>query len=494
MASVEEIKEIRLQKLNKIKEAGIDPYPSVVNKTHSVQDVLSDFDNLAESETEIILTGRIMSLRGQGAISFIDLFDGTSKIQILFKKDESPKYINHEMSDSFDFFQEVIDISDFAEFKGVLMTSKRGEKSLLAKEWMIVTKSLRQVPDSFYGIKDEDDRYRQRYLDILLNQEVKNRIIQKSVFWNTIRKFLLDKNYTEVQTPVLETTPGGAEAKPFVTKHNALDLDVFLRISAGELWQKKLMIAGLPKTFEIGRIFRNEGMSNEHLQDYTQVEFYEAYSDYEKGMKMVRDLYIQIAQNTFGRTNFEINGHNVELNSDWQKIDYVEIIKERTGLNVLEASLEELVEKLKGLNIKFNPNEINRERATDLIWKSFRKEITGPAFLINVPVFLEPLAKKNKTNNNVVDRFQIIFAGSELGKGFSELNDPIDQESRFNHQESLREGGDDEAQMKDQTYVEAMEYGMPPAFGFGISERLFSVLAGVSVREASIFPLMRPRD
>jgi lysyl-tRNA synthetase class 2 len=326
-----------------------------------------------------------------------------------------------------------------------------------------------------------------------LNQDTRKTIEQRSAFWNAFRSYLLERSYIEVETPVLETTTGGADARPFVTHHNALDIDVFLRISAGELWQKKLLVGGLPKVFEIGRIFRNEGMSAEHAQDYTQLEFYEAYSDYQKGMEMVKDLYRHVATKTFATTVFTIQGHQVDLAADWQTYDYCSIIEKDFGINPLECSEEDAIAQLKKNGIEFDPKTTNKERAIDLIWKVCRKKLIGPGFLINVPVYLEPLAKKSETDNRVVERFQIILGGSEMGKGFSELNDPSDQAERFLHQEKLRTEGDDEAHMKDDSYVEALEYGMPPAFGFGVSERLFAVLSGKTIREAQIFPLMKPR-
>ena len=305
---------------------------------------------------------------------------------------------------------------------------------------------------------------------------------------------MLTRDFIEVETPVLETTPGGADARPFITHHNALDLDVFLRISAGELWQKKILVSGIPRTFEIGRIFRNEGMSHEHAQDYTQMEFYMAYSNYEEGMKMIRELYLEIAENVFGKTTFEVDGNTIDFAEEWKIYDYVSLIERESSVNVLTAGVDELIGALEDKHIKFGKEGINRERATDLLWKNIRKTLMAPGFLINVPIFLEPLAKESKDRPGTVERFQVIVGGTELGKGFSELNDPIDQRSRFEHQEKLRDAGDDEAHMKDESYIETMEYGMPPAFGFGLSERVFSVLSGVSIREAQIFPLMRPKE
>ncbi len=494
MASLEEIRTARLAKLEVLSARGIDAYPARVTRTHSTKDLKENFESLEKGGKKVSVVGRIMSMRGQGALVFVDLFDGTDKVQALLKSDEKIAYTGLETEEPFELFKNTVDHGDFIEVTGTLFVSKRGEQTILVGEWKMLAKSLRPVPDEWYGLKDEDERYRKRYLDILLNTEVRERIQRRSVFWNSMRNFLIERGFMEVETPVLENTPGGADARPFMTHHNALDIDVYLRISGGELRQKELLVAGFPKVFEIGRIFRNEGMSYEHLQDYTQIEFYQAYSDYTEGMKMLTELYRYVAQKTFGKTVFTIGEQEVDLAKEWEIYDYVEIIKEKTGVNVLEANIEELVEKMKELSIKFDPKEINKERATDLIWKKIRKEITGPGFLINVPVFMEPLAKKSEKNLETVERFQIILGGSEMGKGFSELNNPLDQRERFEHQEELRAAGDDEAHMKDDAYIEAMEYGMPPAFGFGISERLFAVLEGVSVREGQIFPMMRPKE
>jgi len=514
-----------MAKADKLMALGINPFPADSKKTHTNEQFLTAFESLG-AEQPVTLGGRIMSIRAHGKSAFIDLNDGSifyekklteeadkvvedgqvkegaqaetivpiNKVQIFFSEDQVG-------ADQFKLFFETIDESDFVEFTGTAYLNKRGNKTLAATTWRILSKSLRPMPDAWFGIKDEDERYRKRYIDILLDPELSRLVRQRSIFWNTARSFLLEREYIEVETPTLETTTGGAEARPFVTKHNALDIDVFLRISAGELWQKRLLVAGLPKVFEIGRIFRNEGMSAEHLQDYTQLEFYEAYSDFEKGMKMVQELYKKIALATFGTTKFSHKGLSFDLRDEWKIFDFVGLIKEHYDIDVLATgdaeaakTLEQIVAALKKNEIDFDPKTINVERGTDLLWKKIRKAIAGPGFLINIPVYLEPLAKKSRKDPRVVERFQIILAGSEVGKGFSELNDPIDQAERFAHQQELRDAGDDEAQMADGEYVEAMEYGMPPAFGFGVSERLFSFLAGKSIRESQIFPLMRPRQ
>jgi lysyl-tRNA synthetase class 2 len=486
----------RERKLQTLKVAGLNPYPARTARTHEISAVITNFDTLLASAQTFIVSGRIMAFRGHGALVFLDLFDGTEKIQIFVSKEVVGE-------DQFSLLQSTISTGDFVEITGTAYITQRGVQAVKAASWIVLTKALTTIPTEHFGIKDEDERYRKRYLDILLNPEVRDIVYKRSKFWQTIRTFLIGRGFVEVETPVLETTAGGAEARPFVTHHNALDIDVYLRISAGELWQKKLMVAGIPKTFEIGRIFRNEGMSAEHLQDYTQLEFYEAYSDYEKGMQIIKELYLTIAHEVFNTTKFTIKGHEVDLASEWKIYNFSEIIEERFGINpVTEVSTktgkpvtaDELKEICAKAGVAYEDGESGFSRVADNLWKTVRKEIAGPGYLVGIPVSMEPLAKRSVTNPDVVERFQVILAGSEMGKGFSELNDPVDQKERFLKQQALRDAGDEEAQMADMDYVEAMEYGMPPTFGFGLSERLFSFLMDKPARETQIFPLMRPKD
>ena len=485
--ALEDIRGERIAKLETLKEKGINPYPVHTSRTHTIADFLARHDALESSEEVVTIAGRITSIREHGALLFVDLFDGTEKTQAYFEKDVLGE-------ESFGLFSTTIDASDIIEVTGPAFKTKRGMPSIRVQSWNILAKSLRPVPSEWFGIKDEDERYRKRYLDILLSKETADRMRRRSLFWNTARAYLLERDFIEVETPVLETTTGGADARPFSTHHNALDIEVFLRISAGELWQKRLLVAGLPKVFEIGRIFRNEGMSAEHLQDYTQLEFYQAFSDYEEGMEMITDMYRTIAQKVYGSLVFQMKDFTVDLGAPWERYDYCKLIKEEFGIDPLATTAGEITDALHKAHVKFDPKGFNIERGVDLLWKQLRKKISGPGFLIGVPAYLEPLAKRSAENSAVVERFQILLGGSEMGKGFSELNDPIDQAGRFEHQQDLRDAGDDEAQMNDGEYVEALEYGMPPAFGFGVSERLFSFLEGVSIREAQAFPLMRPKE
>ena len=302
---------------------------------------------------------------------------------------------------------------------------------------------------------------------------------------------MLQKGFLEVETPVLETTAGGADANPFVTHHDALDIDLYLRISMGELWQKRLMVAGFEKTFEIGRQFRNEGVSREHLQDYTQMEFYWAYANYEDSMKLVEELYKYIAQKTFNKLIFKIGDFEVDLGKEWERINYTETINEKTGLDISSVNEQEVIRKLEELKIEYNKKD-TKARLIDSLWKYARKGVAGPAFLVGHPVEVSPLAKRMEENPGFVERYQVILAGSEMGNGYSELNDPVDQAKRFSEQQEMRDKGDLDAQMHDEDFVKALEYGMPPTTGFGVSERLFSFLADLPIRETVLFPLLRP--
>lgn len=476
----------RLKKLDALIKAGINPYPAQTERDHTINEVVANFDALSEKLTPVTLAGRLRSKREHGNLAFADLEDASGRIQLAFSK----KDLGVE---SYKDFLKLIDISDFIQAQGTCFLTHKGEKSLMVGNWKILTKALRPIPDAWYGLKDEDELFRRRYLDILLNPEVKKMVLDRAKFWQATRDFLLRQGFIEVETPILETMAGGADAKPFKTHHNALDLDVYLRISTGELWQKKLMVAGLEKTFEIGRQFRNEGMDAEHLQDYTQMEFYWGYADYEKGMALVEELYKYIAQNTFGTLQFKIKGFDIDLGKKWARYDYRATVKKMTGVDVLTASESEILAKLKELKVEYDPKGFNITRAIDNLWKYCRRQIAGPGFLVGTPITVSPLAKRDENNPALAQRFQVILAGSEMGNGYSELNDPLDQEERFKEQQKLKEAGDEEAQEHDYDFVEALEYGMPPTCGFGFSERLFSFLMDKTVREGQIFPLMRPK-
>ena len=484
-----QIVEERIRKLNELKALGLNPY------THKFEDhekriqsskLKEKYSKLKEEEKskEIeILAGRIMTKRSFGKLAFCELQDLSGTIQLIFQKGETPE-------ESMDIFKKM-DAGDIVGVKGNPTRTKTGAISILVQNFEILTKSIYPLPDKHSGLKNDEERLRKRYLDVIMNEDVKEMFVKKQKFWSTVRNFLIDKGFLEIETPVLENSAGGAAATPFETHHNALDLPVYLRISMGELWQKKALVAGFEKTFEIGRQFRNEGMDAEHLQDYTQMEFYWGYANFEDGMKLVEEMYKQIAQETLGKLDFEANGHKIDLSKKWERYDFETLIKDKTGIEIYKASKEDIMKKLKELKMDYDP-EVDKWRMVDLLWKYCRKQLSGPGFLVGQPVELTPLAKRSEKDPRKVEQFQVILGGLEVGNGYSELNDPIDQEKRFKEQRELGEAGDEEAMEHDEGFVEALKYGMPPACGFGFSERLFGFMMNKPLRETVLFPLMRP--
>ena len=484
MATIDEIRKNRLEKLAILKKRGIEPYPvSASADRRQLADVAENFSKY-EKEKEIIIAGRITAIRGQGGLIFFTLQDGTGKFQGLLKKDESGEA-------PCQFFADTADIGDFIEASGTLFITKRGEKTLLVKNWRMLSKSLLPLPEKWHGLQDAEARYRYRYLDLLLNSDLRALFSRKAKFWEATREFLKQHGFLEVETPTLEITTGGAEARPFKTHHNDFGLDLYLRISVGELWQKRLLAAGFEKTFEIGRVYRNEGTSAEHLQEFTNMEFYWAFVGAKEGMKLCRELYIAIAKAVYGKTKFETRGFKFDLADEWPLVDYAEEIARHTGLDIVKDSDEEIKKELNELGVFYKGE--NRERLLDTLWKHCRKSIAGPAFLVGHPKIVAPLSKSNPQAPNKTEMFQPIIAGSEVGRGYSELNDPLDQKARFDEQKKLLAAGDEEAMMPDEEFVEMLEYGMPPACGFGFGERLFAILEDKPLRETQLFPLMRPK-
>ena len=483
MASLDELRTTRLAKLELLKKAGMEAYPAKVPRDFCLKDARANFGEYEKSAKPVSLSGRIMAIRGSGGISFLVLDDGKSTFQAVIKKDTlSPEL--------FELFGATVDIGDILSVTGTFFTTQRGEQSILVTSWTMASKSLLPLPEKWHGITDPDEKFRKRYLDFIMNPELRDVFVKKAKFWEVTRNFLNTHGFLEVETPTLETTTGGAEATPFKTHHEDYDLDVFMRISVGELWQKRLMAAGFPKTFEIGRIYRNEGTSPEHAQEFTNMEFYWSYADYNDGMKLVQDMYRAIAQEVFGTTKFTTRGHTFDLADEWVHIDYTEEIKKQTGVDITTATEKDMMKNLDSLKVKYEG--VNRERLTDTLWKYCRKNIAGPAFLVNHPLLVAPLAKSIQ-GKDAVQMFQPILAGSEVGRGYSELNDPIDQRQRFEAQQKILASGDTEAMMADWEFVEMLEHGMPPTCGFGFGERLFAFLIDKPLREVQMFPLMKPK-
>ncbi len=479
---IDSLIEERKKKLKNIKAKGIDPYPAESYRTHTIGDVLTSFNKLAKTRKKVYLTGRLRAWRDQGGVVFGDLKDESGIIQLVFKRGGFK---------DFDFWKENLDLGDFIEAGGTLFKTKKGQESLEVKSFKLLVKSLRSMPKDFYGITEIETRLRQRYLDIALNPEVRDIFIKKSKFWDSLRTELKSEGFLEVETPVLEFTPGGADAEPFATHHNALNEDFYLRISL-EIALKKITVAGYEKVFEIGRIFRNEGIDAEHLQDYTQLEFYWAYADYNDLMKLTEKMFKKTIKATCGTLNTTYREQKINWGKKWPKVEYYKIFKEKVGLDLKTATEDDLFKKAVSDGLKPEKN-LGRARLIDMLFKKVRHTMVQPIFLINPPADIEPLAKRLNSEPEKVARFQIVAGGTELGKGFSEANDPIDQRARFEEQMKLRENGDIEAQRLYEDFLEALEYGMPPMAGFGLSERFFGVLMDKPLRETVFFPLMRKK-
>jgi lysyl-tRNA synthetase class 2 len=475
---------IRREKLAELVEGGNSPY--LITKfdvDSNAKTILENFEELEGKDVKI--AGRMMSRRNMGKANFINVADFSGNIQIYVRLDE----IGEEQYNQFKKW----DIGDIVGLRGKVFKTNHGEISIRANGIDLLSKALIPLPEKFHGLKDVDIRYRQRYLDLIMNSELKDMFVKKQIFWNTMRTFMSERGFLEVETPVLEVNSGGAAATPFKTHHNALDIDVFLRISMGELWQKKLLVAGFDKTFEIGRQFRNEGMSNEHLQDYTQMEFYWAYADCKDGMEFVKELYRKVTRAVAGGSTFVSHGFEIDMDQEWVIYDFEDIIKSKLGVGIYDITIEQLKSKLNELKVTYDP-KLNFWRLVDVLWKVVRKNLSGPGFLVGQPVQLNPLPKRLKDDSRKADQIQIIIAGSEMGNGYSELNDPLDLEKRFKEQRTMGEAGDTEAHNHDQDFIEALQYGMPPAFGFGVSERLFSFMMDKPMRECVLFPLMKPKE
>ncbi len=479
---------VRRRKVEELRERGIDPFGHRFDVTTNSKEIKENYEKLTKEELDnlkipVVIAGRIMTKRGKGKAGFMHIQDKFGQIQIYVRKDVVG-------DDNYELFEKS-DLGDIIGIEGVVFRTNMGELSVKANKYTHLTKSLKPLPEKYHGINDPEIKLRKRYLDIIMDPEVKDLFIKKQQFWATIRNYLIENDFLEVETPILENTAGGAAATPFVTHHNALDLDVFLRISMGELWQKKLLVAGYEKTFEIGRQFRNEGMSPEHLQDYTQMEFYWAYADYKDGMEFVKEMYRRITKNVLGTSKFTSKGYKIDMDAEWEIYDFETIVEKGTGINIYKATKEDVIRRLEEAGVEFDPSA-PYWRLVDVLWKVVRKTLSGPGFLVGQPVQLNPLPKRLPEDIRKVAQFQVIIAGSEMGNGYTELNDPLDLEERFREQREMAEAGDEEAHEHDAEFIEALEYGMPPAFGFGVSERLFSTLVDRPIRECVIFPLMRP--
>lgn len=486
MATLKELRDERLRKLEDLKNLGVNPYPATAHRTHMASEVAGNFEEL-QGQTATV-AGRVVSIRKFGKIAFVVIKDISGELQLFLKNDILAEL--DAANSQLGLAQlNLLDSGDFIEATGTVIKTQTGETSLELTSLRLLTKSLRPMPTKQDGFTNKEERLRRRYIDTNVNQEVYDRYVRRSLFWQATREFLIDHGFIEINIPVLEHTTGGADANPFVTHMDALDQDFYLRISH-ELPLKRLLGGGYEKVFDIGPRFRNENYSDEHLPEHVAMEWYWAYADWRDGLNFMTELYRYVLQKTFGTLQFKLGDFDIDLSKDWEEWDYAETIQKHYGINVFDCTIEQVKKALADNKLEVEKTE-NIARGIDKLWKNIRKDVAGPIWLVNTPTYISPLSKTNPDNPNTVQRFQPVIAGSELGNGFSELNDPIDQLNRFVEQQHMRDAGDEEAMMLDIDFVEMLEYGMPPACGWGYSERVFWIFEGVTAREGVPFPQLR---
>lgn len=484
MTTLADYRDERLRKLEKIRARSIDPYPAKSYRNTKIGTILNHFDE--KDGQEVVVAGRIIAVRSFGKLAFVKIRDYTGEVQIFMEKTD-------QIRDGYFGVKELklLDTGDFIEAAGKVGKSSTGEISVFANQVRLLTKALRPLP-GHDGLKNKEERYRRRYVDMNVNPEVRERLVRRSKFWQATRDFMNSKGFIEVNTPVLELTTGGADANPFTTHMDALDTDYYLRISH-ELPLKRLLGGGFEKVYDIGPRFRNEGVDDEHLPEHIAFESYAAYDNYEDGMTLYEEMIKYVAKETWGTLQFHVGDFDIDLDCEWPRIKYADLLQDKFGIDVFQLDREKALSILKENGVQIDPS-VADSRLIDNLWKLIRKTSAGPYWLIEEPLVLSPLAKTSPENPLVTQRFHPIIAGTEMGNGYSELNDPLDQLNRFKEQQAMRDAGDDEAQMLDMDFVEMLEYGMPPACGWGNSERNFWLLEGVSGREAVPFPIIKPRE
>ncbi|MBM7606530.1 lysyl-tRNA synthetase class 2 [Metabacillus crassostreae] len=481
---------VRREKLHSLRDKGLDPFGKRFDRSHQTADILSTYneiekEELDEKEESVTIAGRIMTKRGKGKAGFAHIQDLSGQIQIYVRKDA----IGEEAYEIFN----TADLGDIVGVTGNVFKTKVGELSVKVKSFELLTKSLRPLPDKFHGLKDIEQRYRQRYVDLIMSQESKNTFITRSKIIQSMRRYLDDQGYLEVETPTMHSIPGGASARPFITHHNALDMSLYMRIAI-ELHLKRLIVGGLEKVYEIGRVFRNEGISTRHNPEFTMIELYEAYADYQDIMALTENVIAHIAKEVLGTTTVQYGEYEVNLEPKWTRLHMVDAIKEYTGADFWrEMSVEEARELAKEHNVEINEHMQYGHIVNEFFEQKVEEKLIQPTFIYGHPVEISPLAKKNDEDSRFTDRFELFIVAREHANAFTELNDPIDQKERFESQLKEREQGNDEAHMMDEDFIEALEYGMPPTGGLGIGiDRLVMLLTNSpSIRDVLLFPQMR---
>ena len=490
MGDISELKRVRLEKEQKLKDLGVNVHPERYEITHSLKDVRK----LEEGVKNVRVAGRVMSKRKMGKISFMDLRDLEGKIQLVFKRDDLGE-------ENYKLLHATVDIGDFIGVEGDTFVTQAGEKSIQVKSYEFLGKALRPLPEKFHGISNQEMLYRERHLDLIMNEETKKRFLLRSDFIKLLREFLWSKGFIEVDTPVLQNTASGATARPFITHHNTYDADVYLRISP-ELTLKKLVVGGFTNVFEVARDFRNEGISVNHLQDFTMVEGYSAYYNYKDNMKLMREMIIYIIGKLFdGNLVVNIGGKDIDFGAEWDEVSFRDLLIKDCGIDInnfptAESLLNEIRAKKIELDVE-NIESLGRGNLIDQLYKKVsRPYIIKPTYLTGHPIDLSPLARSNDENPDITDRFQLIVNGQEIINGYSELVDSQEQERRLIEQNKLKDNGDEEAMSIDHEYIKAMEYGMPPisGWGLGVDRFLQFLTSSYNIRDVVLYPLLKRRD
>jgi len=485
--ALEDIRNERMKKREALQGRGVEAYPASTERTSTVAALQERFEELSQSQETVITAGRVMAKREHGGSTFCDLRDGSGTIQTYFKKDI--------LDDQYDLFLETVDIGDFLQVSGALFSTHKGESTIEVNAWRMLAKSLLPLPEKWHGLQDVEERFRKRHLDLLMNDEVRGRFEARSKIIKAVREFHEQHGFLEVETPMLHPIPGGALAKPFVTHHHALDIDLYLRV-APELYLKRLLVGGYERVFEIGKSFRNEGIDAAHNPEFTEFECYAAYWDEEQMMEFVENLFYALVQEIKGGDTLNFSGHEVAFKKPFARITFNDLLTRYAMISDYGSeSRESLGAKARSLVLEVESHQGKGAIADEIYKKICRPYLVRPTFVINHPLEISPLAKKREDAPREVRRFQLIVAGMEVANAFSELNDPLDQRARFEAQERERSGGDEEAHRIDEDYIEAMEYGMPPAAGLGIGiDRLVMLLTDTkNIREVVLFPTLRPR-
>ncbi|TKC13923.1 lysine--tRNA ligase [Robertmurraya kyonggiensis] len=483
---------VRREKMNDLREKGLDPFGKRFERSHLTSEITEAYEGLEKEELEeknvaVTIAGRIMTKRGKGKAGFAHLQDLTGQIQIYVRVDA----VGEEQYELFGS----TDLGDIVGVTGTLFKTKVGELSIKVQDFQLLTKALRPLPDKFHGLKDVEQRYRQRYLDLISSEESRTTFITRSKIIQVMRRYLDNNGYLEVETPMMHAIAGGASARPFITHHNALDMQLYMRIAI-ELHLKRLIVGGLEKVYEIGRVFRNEGVSTRHNPEFTMIELYEAYADYKDIMSLTENLIAHIAQEVLGTTSIQYGEYTVELKPEWKRLHMVDAVKEYTGADFWkEMTVEEARALAKEHGVEIKDSMLYGHIVNEFFEQKVEEKLIQPTFIYGHPVEISPLAKKNEEDPRFTDRFELFIVAREHANAFTELNDPIDQRERFEAQLKEREQGNDEAHMMDDDFIEALEYGMPPTGGLGIGiDRLVMLLTNSpSIRDVLLFPLMRHR-